>query len=548
MLSSCFIPFSLLLTFSFFSPALFSSSLATSKFPSVQTPPTSGRGSERIHGGVVVPWWARRSVAEGPTTGDFIQNPSLLLAAERTHRRDPLNGFKYYNGGWNISEHHYWASVGFTAAPFFIISAVWFLAFGLCLLTVCLCHFCCEREPYGYSRTAYALSLLSLIIFTLAAVIGCVVLYTGQGRFHDNTTRTLVYVINQADTTVWKLRNVSDYIAAAKQIGVDQVFLPSNVQTDIDEIQTKINTSASILADKAVDNSDGIQDVLDAVRLTLIIIAAVMLFLTFLGFLFSMFGMQFLVYTLVVFGWIMVTGTFILCGTFLLLHNVAADTCVSMDQWVENPAAHTALDDILPCVDNATSQETLTRSKEVTSQLVDLVNQVITNVSNIDFSPNFAPFYYNQSGPLLPLLCNPFYHDLTARPCSPGEVSLDNATQVWKNYVCEVSPSTAVCTTTGRLTPNYYNQMAAAINVSYGLYNYGPFLIELEDCTFVRETFSRIYTDHCPGLQLYSKWVYVGLVMVSAAVMLSLVSWLIYGRERKHRMYTKHIMEGGKNS
>lgn len=101
-----------------------------------------------------------------------------------------------------------------------------------------------------------------------------------------------------------------------------------------------------------------------------------------------------------------------------------------MDQWVHNPTAHTALDDILPCVDKETAQETLLKSKEVSAQLVDLVNEVITNVSNINFSPNFKPMYFNQSGPVMPTLCNPFHPDLTPRTCSSGEVDLQNATQV----------------------------------------------------------------------------------------------------------------------
>ena len=113
--------------------------------------------------------------------------------------------------------------------------------------------------------------------------------------------------------------------------------------------------------------------------------------------------------------------------------------------------------------------------------------------------------------------------------------------QVWKNYVCQVSAS-GICITTGRLTPTIYNQMAAGINVSYGLYHYGPFLVELQDCTFVRQTFTDISRDHCPSLQQYSEWIYIGLVMVSAAVMLSLVFWVIYGRERRHRVYTKQHM------
>ncbi|KAK3003427.1 hypothetical protein RJ639_019868 [Escallonia herrerae] len=247
--------------------------------------------------------------------------------------------------------------------------------------------------------------------------------------------------------------------------------------------------------------------------------------------------------SLVIAGWIFVTGTFFLCGIFLLLHNVTSDTCVAMNQWVEYPTARTALDNILPCVDNATAQETLSKSKEVTSQLVNVVNQVITNVSNINFSPNFVPLYYNQSGPLMPTLCNPFTPDLRDRQCTAGEVDLNNATEVWSNYVCQVS-SSGNCATAGRITPAIYNQMAAGVNVSYGLYNYGPFLVELQDCTFVRQTFGQISTEYCPGLRRYSKWVYVGLVMVSAAVMFSLLFWVIYGRERRHRVYTKEHMAG----
>uniref|UniRef100_A0A6N2K1T1 Uncharacterized protein n=1 Tax=Salix viminalis TaxID=40686 RepID=A0A6N2K1T1_SALVM len=383
-------------------------------------------------------WGTRRPVVEAPIGEPVDNSPVLVLAPKRTYRKDPLNDFKRYTGGWNISDRHYWAE-----------------------------------------------------------------------RFHKSTTETLEYVVNQADATVDKLRAVSDFIASAKLVGVDQVFLPSNVQTDIDQIGTRINSSASVLADKTVDNSEDIKDLLDSV--------------------------------LVIVGWILVAGTFILCGTFLLLHNVAGDTCVAMDHWVQNPTAHTALDDILPCVDQATTQDTLIKSKEITSQLVEVVNQVITNVSNLNFSPNFKPMYINQSGPLVPMLCNPFYADLTIRPCSAGEVELTNATQVWSSYVCQVSP-TGICSTTGRLTPAFYSQMSAAVNVSYGLNNNAPFLVDLGDCTFAREIFNEIYRDHCPSLRRHSRWIYIGLVMVSTAVMLSLIFWVIYGRERRHRVYSKQLV------
>lgn len=116
--------------------------------------------------------------------------------------------------------------------------------------------------------------------------------------------------------------------------------------------------------------------------------------------------------------------------------------------------------------------------------------------------------------------------------------------QVFGGYVCQTS-SNGICTTQGRLTPAMYTQMAASVNVSYGLFKYGPFLANVQDCSFVRDTFSAIEADHCPGLRRYSKWIYVGLVMVALAVMLSLLFWVIYGRERRHRVYTKaHTPQG----
>jgi len=95
--------------------------------------------------------------------------------------------------------------------------------------------------------------------------IGCAVLYIGQGSFHSSTTTTLQYVVYQADSAVDKLRNVSDYLAQAKLVGIDRVFLPANVQTDIDAAETDINASAGTISDKTKENSDNIQDLLDSV-------------------------------------------------------------------------------------------------------------------------------------------------------------------------------------------------------------------------------------------------------------------------------------------
>ncbi|CAH2060527.1 unnamed protein product [Thlaspi arvense] len=115
-------------------------------------------------------------VAEAPLNAPFYNNPqviedaSVALAAQRTFRKDPLNGFEKYTGGWNISNQHYWASVGYTAAPLFAVAGVWFLGFGICLLVICICHICHRSKSIGYSRVAYVVSLIFLLLFTLMAI------------------------------------------------------------------------------------------------------------------------------------------------------------------------------------------------------------------------------------------------------------------------------------------------------------------------------------------------------------------------------------------
>nr|KAJ0214089.1 hypothetical protein LSAT_V11C400191700 [Lactuca sativa] len=103
-------------------------------------------------------------------TGSNDENSSLILADKRTRRKDPINDFKYYTGGWNISNEHYVSSVSFTAVPLFAIAVIWFVGFGLFLLLTCCCYCCFRRRPYGYSRIAYTLSLIFLSLFTISTM------------------------------------------------------------------------------------------------------------------------------------------------------------------------------------------------------------------------------------------------------------------------------------------------------------------------------------------------------------------------------------------
>lgn len=87
----------------------------------------------------------------------------------------------------------------------------------------------------------------------------------------------------------------------------------------------------------------------------------------------------------------------------------------------------TVLDCILPCVDVEIAEQFLNQSKTVTNKVVTVVKKVLGTIANSNFPPDAGPLYYNQSGPLVPTLCNPYTGRLDDQQSNTVEVNLTNA-------------------------------------------------------------------------------------------------------------------------
>ncbi|XAR52485.1 hypothetical protein NMG60_11020599 [Bertholletia excelsa] len=498
--------------------------------------------------------------AQGPAN-----EQQLVLAASRTNRPDILRGFKRYRGGWDIDNKHYWASVGSTGAFAFIIALLWFVSFGLALVV----HHCCGRkikvEDKGSHLWQRICLILLLIVFACTAVIGCILLLVGQGKLKDEVSDTLEYVVNQSDYTVQTLRNVTEYLSIAKTLKVAQILLPPNVNDEIDKVDAELGGAADTLSSKTSESSVQLWRVLHPVQSSLIAIAVVVLLLSLGGlcmyywkislalscidfsfpvntfYLFhtyphclqhriaglSIFGHEIAIQVFISSGWLLVALTFILCGLFLIVNNAISDTCVAMEEWEDNAQAESALSSILPCVDPITANHSFVQSKEVINNIVNMVNVYIYSFANIDPGPGSFN-YYNQSGPLMPPLCSPYDNQLQDRQCSfPYEVTMGNASQVWQNFTCVVSPF-GLCTSVGRMTPDMYGQLVAAVNLTSGLQHYAPLLLNFRNCNFARETFQEITSAHCPRLENHLRTVNAGLGLMSVGVMLSIALWFFY--------------------
>ncbi|KAI8538981.1 hypothetical protein RHMOL_Rhmol09G0145700 [Rhododendron molle] len=482
---------------------------------------------------------ALSGAAQAPGPANEVPSSTLVLAASRTKRPDILHGFRRYRGGWDFANKHYWASVGFTGAFGFILAVLWFVSFGLALVV----HHCCGwriKVKGKESHLSQRICLILLLVFTCAAATGCILLSVGQDGFHGESMRTLKYVVNQSDFTVQTLRNVTEYLSLAKTINVAQVFLPSDVKDEIDKLNEDLNTAADMLSQKTSQNSGKIQRVFNAIRSSLITVAALMLLLSLVGLFLSILGHKHAIHIFVTSGWLLVAVTFILCGGFVILNNAISDTCMAMGEWVDNSHAETALSNILPCVDQRTTNQTLTQSKQVVNDIVSIVNQFIYTIADTNPSPQANyPSYYNQSGPSMPPLCYPYDGQLQVRQCTSFEVSMENASLVWQNFTCTVSAS-GLCTSVGRVTPDMYGQLVAAVNVSVALQRYAPPLLSLQDCNFVRDTFRNITSNYCPPLEHDLQTVNAGLALISVGVMLCLALWLLYAnRPQREEVFAK---------
>ncbi|KAM7277249.1 hypothetical protein ACFE04_019115 [Oxalis oulophora] len=409
--------------------------------------------------------WHNGKVADIEAPGPSNDPTELLLAANRTRRPDILRGFKRYRDGWNITNRHYWASVGFTGAAGFILAALWFIFFGLALVV----HHCC----------------------------GWKMCMDKKDNFHSEVLHTLNYVVNQSEYTVDTLRNVTYYLSLAKNISVAQIFLPSDVMDSIDKLNVDLNNAADKLTEKTSENDAKIRKVFNAAisvdrgggRDARIDFAR----------------------SLALYSW--------------------SPTCNS---YIHSVRLVISCRHILPLW----SFLDLQQSKQVTTDIVNVINQFIYTYANT-YPSEGATNYYNQSGPSMPPLCYPFDGQLQMRECTVIEVSMENASSVWQNYTCKVAES-GICTTVGRVTPQMYEQLVGAVTEGYALKHYTPPLLSLQNCEFVRDTFQNITSRYCPPLIHYLKIVNAGLGLISVGVLLCLVLWMLYAnRPQREEAFAK---------
>lgn len=248
---------------------------------------------------------------EAPSPAPSGPKIPLMLAGNRTRRPDILDKFKIYEGGWNISSRHYWASVAFTGAAGYIISVLWLISFGIALL-IYHCFGWRINFQGKQSPKSQKIRPTLLTFFSCAAVVGCILLFVGQHDLHHEVLHTLNYVVNQSDFTAQMLRNVTDYLSLAESVNVPQFQLPPSALEEIDVLRKRLSSGVDTLTEKTTENSSKVRKVFNPVTYSLIAVASLMLLLVFVGLVFVLLKCQKAIYIFIFSGWLLVAGSLIL--------------------------------------------------------------------------------------------------------------------------------------------------------------------------------------------------------------------------------------------
>jgi hypothetical protein len=107
---------------------------------------------------------------------------------------------------------------------------------------------------------------LSLVLifscYSFGTRSGCTVLLYGQSEFRDEATHTVNFIVNQSDFTIQALRNVTEYLSLAKTITVAALYIPSDVQGQIDNLKGDLDKAADTISLKTSENYKMIRKIL----------------------------------------------------------------------------------------------------------------------------------------------------------------------------------------------------------------------------------------------------------------------------------------------
>ncbi|XP_028111720.1 uncharacterized protein LOC114310019 isoform X2 [Camellia sinensis] len=496
-------------------------------------------------------WALNFNEIEGGPTTTFTSSPlgrSLLQAvnisepmrqSDDTVRVDPLNHFKKYRGGYDITNKHYWSSAIFTGIYGYAIGVLWLLCGlvngGFLLAT----SFCCKnsnrklkkKKGSHCHKQCYPWPILLATFFTVLAIVATGLVLGGNAKFHSRAKKVVDIVINTANDASQTIYNTT---GAMKDISTNlEVSNGSSSYTGLlTSTSQKLDSEAAVIQRQAKKNRHAINKGLKIVYILTVVIISFNLVAVLALSVFGILRLQRALYVFIVLCWLLTILCWFFFGVYFFIEKFEGDTCTALEDFQRDPY-NSSLSSILPCNELLSAKSALS---DVSAGIYNLVNEVNANISTS---------YQN-----IVQVCNPFSeppeYQYQPNSCPSNTIKIGDIPRVLKTYTCSDANSgtcegVLISTNDFRTVEAYSNSIQTLLNAYPGMEN-------LVQCQPVEEAFSEILQRHCKPLKRHTRMVWAALLFLSIIMVAVVLIWTVEAHYQQKRQFSdcsvkSHSME-----
>ncbi|GLT91641.1 hypothetical protein SLE2022_095170 [Rubroshorea leprosula] len=460
--------------------------------------------------------------------------------SDNTVRVDPLNNFKKYRGGYDITNKHYWSSTVFTGSYGYIIGILWLmcgLVYGGYLVAS---TFCCKRtgkmkrKPHCFKECDFWPILLA-VFFTILAITASGLVLGGSARFHSQAKTVVNIIIHTANEASETIYNTTGAMKEMRDnLGVTTAATPeaSEASGFLTSTSKKLDVEAADIESEARKNRHLINKglkivyVITTLTVSLNLIAVIALSVT------GILQFQRTLKVLIAVCWFLTVLCWLLSGMYFFLENFSSDTCTALESFQENPY-NNSLSSILPCDELLSAKPVLS---DVSAGIYKLVNRVNANISAMQ-----ATTY-----PGLAYVCNPFSAppDYSYQPnnCPANSIKIGDIPKILGVFTCS-DANNGTCKDGEFISGSDYRTVKAYTGTIQSLLNAYPGMENLVECQSVKDAFSEILHKHCKPMKKFLHMVWAAMVLLSIIMVFYIMIWATH----THYKQELHSSDGSVN-
>ncbi|KAH8940848.1 hypothetical protein BDL97_14G006100 [Sphagnum fallax] len=430
--------------------------------------------------------------------------------------------------------HAYMQSVIFTGIYGYAIAAAWTLL-GLLLSLIACCKYCLRLRGSSDSRykrphdSSGMYWIPGLVISILSAIaIGCgVVLYIASKECKDKAYNVEDVILEAAQNATNSITTVSSKLASVQ--ATLQPYSSASFVTSVNSIETTLNKTAANVQSKVLVNKKTYKRIVQIIWIVLLVIISTTLFLIICGLVSTFLRWTRFFSFIIVVTWILTTMTWLTFGILFATHNVVSDTCLSLQEYLQNPI-NTTLNTVLPCAALAAANATYRETR------IDIDGVIRTQ--------NKTFMAYAQGITSLTGLCDPIGpapdYSYTGI-CPNNTLPLGDLQEVIAPLVCNETGSTR-CGSGQVITKQQNDSFTDLSNAGQTILDTFPLLDGLTNCSFVTNTVSIIVTQQCKAVNTAINHLWIAFVVMSSLLVFLIAFWDIANRLNAEQHYLVTII------